>query len=285
MVWIIAAAMLGACLLVLLASLARARRSKPPEGDADITFYHAQLGEIGRQAEAGMIAPDEEKAAAAEAARRLLAASKAGDDRARSAPSPRPMRFAIVFMLLAAPAISLSIYARLGSPEQPGAPLAERTLPDPARVQIAAFIEQIEARLAGNPDDVRGLELVAPLYLRAGRSDDAARTIARVIAIAGSSPERQADLGEAMTAAHDGDVVPEARAAFERAVAEKPSLQKAQFYLGRAYAQSGDTPKARAIFTALLSTVPKSGPLHALINGEIAGLKDGTDARGKGIGP
>ena len=280
MVWGLAAALLGGCLFILLASLVQARKKKLPAANPDIVFYHAQLDEISRQAEAGMIAPDEEKAAAAEAARRLLAASRVDDDRLRVAASPRSARIAIVFMLLAAPAIAIPIYARLGSPEQPAMPLAERTLPDPARVQIAAFIEQIETRLAGNPDDARGLELLAPLYLRVGRSEDAARAIARLIKVAGSSPERQADLGEALTAAHDGAVVPEARAAFEQAVAEKPSLQKAQFYLGRAYAQSGDTPRARAIFTALLSSVPENGPLHALINGEIAGLKD--DAAGKG---
>ena len=280
MVWGLAAALLGGCLFILLASLARARRLKPPAANADIVFYHAQLDEISRQAEAGMIAPDEEKAATAEAARRLLAASRAQDGRQEAVRSPLTVRIAIVFMLLAAPAIAIPIYARLGSPEQPAMPLAERILPDPARVQIASFIEQIETRLAGNPDDARGLELLAPLYLRVGRNADAASIIARLITVAGSSPERQADLGEALTAAHEGIVVPEARAAFEKAVAEKPSMQKAQFYLGRAYAQAGDTPKARAILTALLSSVPESGPLHALINGEIAGLKDG--AAGKG---
>lgn len=272
MVWILAAAMLGACLFVLLWSLKRARSEKPPGSDADVAFYRAQLDEIARQAQSGMLAPAEQNAAAAEAARRLLAAAK---DRGSASPtraSPTALRVTIVLLLLAVPAVSLSLYARLGSPEQAAMPLAERTLPDRSKLQLAAFISEIEARLAAQPDDARGLALLAPLYLRDGRADDAVRTLAHLIEVAGSSAERQADLGEAIAAANQGRVTPEAKAAFERALAERPDLQKAQFYLGRAYAQSGDAPKARAIFTALLSKVPERGPLHALIDGEIAGL-------------
>ena len=290
MVWIYVALLLGLCTLALLGSFVRTRLASGPfpEENSDIAFYHAQIAEIAREGEAGLIMPGEEKVAVAEAGRRLLTAA-----RQRQAPDTTPvsaqkrLRLAVIVVLAAISTVSLPLYAYLGSPDIPSQPLAERRIPDPAQIQVAAFISQIERRLDRDPDDVRGLELIAPLYLRAGKPQRAAETIAHLIAVGGSTPERQADLGEALTAAGDGIVTSEAKAAFEAALALKPGMPKAQFYLARAYAQSGDKPKAHDILTALLSSVPSNGPLHALIDGELAGLQDRSlqDAPKKGSVP
>lgn len=277
MVWICAALILGVSLFALLRAMRRPVRHAPADGNADVSFYHSQIAEIRRQAEAGLLGAEEEQAATAEAGRRLMAAkSKQADGSAADAWEIRRRRIASIAILVLAPAIALPVYAALGSPDVPDLALASREkprAPDPAEQQIASLVSQIEQRLTQNPNDVRGLGLVAPLYLRLGRAADAVEALTRLIEIAGPTPDRQADLGEALVARSNGLVTPEAKAAFEAAVAAEPQLQKAQFYLGRAAAQSGDAARARSIFVALLAEVP-AGPIHALIENEIAGLSN-----------
>ena len=280
MVWICAALILGISLFAILRAMMLHGGASVAPVDADIAFYHSQIGEIRRQAEAGLLASDEEKAATAEAARRLMSVqSKLDGGSTVRAFETRRRRLAIIVLLLLVPAIALPVYGSLGSPNIPDLALAGREklrVPDPAERQIASLILQIEQRLMQDPNDARGLALIAPLYLRLGRASDAVAVTTRLIEVAGSNAERQADLGEALVARANGIVTPEAKAAFEVAIRTEPQLQKAQFYLGRAAAQSGDAEKAKAIFVALLAEVP-TGPIHALIENEIAGLAPQTD--------
>src|SRR5690606_11026030 len=97
----------------------------------------------------------------------------------------------------------------------------------------------IEMHLQSNPNDARGWELLAPIYLRMGRATDAVNARTKVLQLLGSNAEREADLGEALMAAADGFVDADARAAFDRALQQDPENAKAKFYLDRAEKQSG----------------------------------------------
>ena len=74
---------------------------------------------------------------------------------------------------------------------------------------------QIETHLAKNPDDGRGHEVVAPVYMRLNRHADAVRAYSAVIRLLGPSAERHASLGEALVFQGGGIVTAEAKAAFE----------------------------------------------------------------------
>ena len=56
----------------------------------------------------------------------------------------------------------------------------------------------------------------------------------------------RADYGEALVGAAGGIVTADARAAFDKALAEQPGLPSARFYLGLAAEQDGDLQKAIA---------------------------------------
>lgn len=286
-VWLLAAALTGAALLLMIRAIADARATPQPNSSTDVRFYREQIAEIRRQAEAGLLADAEFQSAETEAARRLLAARAAEEKaRPRSAPtSAQTLRTASLAMLVLVPAIAAGVYAWLGSPDLPAEPLAGRSIPDPALAEINALIEQMEGRLKQTPDDARGLTLMAPLYLRAGRPADAVTTLRHLIDVDGATPERQTDLGEALVAADQGRVPDEAKALFEAALGTKPDLSKAKFYLARAYAQDGDATKARAIYEGLLAAVPEKGPLHALITSEIERLKVGRASPSTGKTP
>ena len=84
---------------------------------------------------------------------------------------------------------------------------------------ITSLVSQVEAHLARNPNDGAGWEVLAPVYARLGRLDDAVAARKKALVLNGATAAREADLGEAETAAANGVVTAEAKAAFERAVA------------------------------------------------------------------
>jgi cytochrome c-type biogenesis protein CcmH len=87
--------------------------------------------------------------------------------------------------------------------------------------------------------------VLAPIYLRLGRADEAVNARAKVLQLLGPSAAREADLGEALTAAAGGVVNAEARAAFERALALDPENAKAKIFLDFAGKRQGRLGRAK----------------------------------------
>jgi cytochrome c-type biogenesis protein CcmH len=276
--WITAAALTGLTCLALLSALGRTVAAD--EGH-DKAFYAAQLREIERQLALKLIGEAEAEAARTEAARRLLAASR---EAAAEISDPATMRnFAALAMLVLIPAIALPVYLTRGAPDMPSFPLASREPEKPANPQnldIAAAILQIETHLTQNPDDGRGHEVVAPIYLRLGRHDDAVRSFAATLRLLGPTADRHANLGEALAFQGNGVVTAEARAAFDAALALDAKHVKARFFLALAAQQDGDKPKAVGLLTVLHDDLPDS-PLKAEIGkqlGELGAMPQGGEA-------
>ena len=99
-----------------------------------------------------------------------------------------------------------ALYLALGSPQLPGQPLAERAGAVRQDRSIQNLVSQVEAHLERNPNDARGYEVVAPVYLRLGRFEDAVRARRNALGYGGETAQRQADLGEALAAAANGIV-------------------------------------------------------------------------------
>jgi cytochrome c-type biogenesis protein CcmH len=281
MFWIAAAGLGGLTCLALLAALARRGASDTPEGGHDRRFYEAQIAEIDRQKALGLMGEGEAEAARTEAARRLLAAA-AGEGAAGSATSGR--RIAAVAVLVGTPLIALPVYLAKGQPDMPGFALADRAKPsaDPAgQVDLAAALQRIESHLARNPDDGRGHEVIAPVYLRMGRHADAARSYAAAIRLLGPSAERHASHGEALVFAGGGIVTAEAKAAFAQTLALDAKHVKSRFFTALAAEQDGDRTRAVALLTGLREDLPE-GQLRDEIGRQLAAL-GGAPAGGEAI--
>lgn len=286
-IWFILAGMTAAAVLGLLWPMSR--RAGAPAGEGagvatETAFYEDQIAEIARDRERGLIAPEEAEAARTEAARRLLRASReterdgqgsgAQDGEARPAePRLRRRRAASAFALSTIPLVALVAYGLYGSPEIPAQTEADRQAARGGTDALMKAVGQIEARLARDPDDARGWAVLAPVYMRSGRFEDAARAYARVAKLNGETPEALSDWGEALTAAGDGAVPPEAKALFERALAREPNAPKARFYLARAAEQAGDTADAIRHLTALDAASPADAPWRGIVRESLARLK------------
>ena len=104
----------------------------------------------------------------------------------------------------------------------PGQPAFARVSTPQNGQSIESLVGQVEAHLASNPNDGAGWEVIAPVYLRLGRFDDAVMARRKSLALNGESRARDADLGEALVAAANGVVTDEAKQAFTSAVAHDP---------------------------------------------------------------
>jgi cytochrome c-type biogenesis protein CcmH len=178
-------------------------------------------------------------------------------------------RAAALAALIFVPFAAGTIYLMHGSPQLPGEPLASR-IDAKADQSILAMIAQVERHLETSPKDARGWEVLAPIYLRLGRFDDAVKARRHAIEYGGDTAQREAELGEALVAAANGVVTTDAKQAFDQAAAKSPDDPKARFYLGLAAQQDGDTDKAADIWQKLLKDAPPGAPWATAVQQALA---------------
>ncbi len=269
MFWLPVLVLILVAILLALWPLLRGRGPVDPMDQA-VAFYQARKAELERQHGAGQIGAADFEAAMAEQGRHLLALGR-GRGAVTGDGAARRRKIAALAMLVVVPALALGIYFRIGQPGAPDLPLASRDV-TPQNMDVASALQRIEQHLARNPDDGRGYEVIAPVYLRAGRFADAAFAYRKVVALLGPSATRLADLGEALVAEKDGIITAEAREAFEKAVTLEPAYAKARFYLAVLLEQDGNRAGAIERLTALAGELG-TGPGRLRVEAEIARMR------------
>jgi cytochrome c-type biogenesis protein CcmH len=161
----------------------------------------------------------------------------------------------------------------LGFPGLPDQPLAARSN-GPENRSIAALVAQVEDRLERNPEDGRGWEVIAPVYMRLGRFDDAVRARRSALRLLGATAAREGDLGEALVAAANGVVTAEAKGAFDHALALDARDPRAKFFTGVAAQQDGKNAEAAAIWRDLLAQAPADAPWAHVVRQSLARLEN-----------
>jgi cytochrome c-type biogenesis protein CcmH len=277
MLWLIFAVFTAIAVISVLWPLAKTPRGGV-RGELDIAVYKAQLAEIERDEAQALVAPEDAQAAKAQAARRLMAVVDAAIEPPPSTSRTR-VRLASIAVLIFVPALALGLYTTIGHPELPDVPLAARLENPPARTDFAAAIAKIEAHLAQHPDDGRGYEVLAPVYLRMGRTDDAVHAARAALRLLGETPERLILYGEALVSAAHGVVTLEAKQSFEAAVEKSPSAEKPRFFLGLAAEQAGDKAHAAELWGKLVAEAPQDAPWVPVLRERIAALDSVAEPR------
>lgn len=241
----------GALLLAL-----RLRADKQAPADATEQHFRSQLNEIENDLQSARISDAEAEAAKAELARELVRFRKQQPDE-RMAPVTATS-WTLAASALAAPLLAVALYVWLGQPQLPSQPLAGRE--PPAEISFDEAVEQIEARLAETPDDVRGWRVLAPAYMRAGRFADAESAYRRVIELAGREPAALTDLAESMLMQADGVAGPEILALLNEAVELEPANVRARFYLAGEATRAGQWDDAVAQWQDLIALAEGGEP-------------------------
>jgi cytochrome c-type biogenesis protein CcmH len=259
MLWLMFALMTAATIFAVLWPLGQRKPSHP---GSDVAVYRDQLDEIQRDHSAGLIGTAEAEAARVEVSRRLIAAADAAETEkpALETSSLFRRRVTAIAGLVLLPAGAVALYLTLGSPDLPGVPLADRVqTPSEAR-KIETMVAQVEDHVSRNPNDGHAWEVLAPVYMRIGRYDDAVRAFRNSLSLNGSNAAREADLGEAMVFAANGVVTADAKTQFDRALKLDGKDVMARFYLGMASDQDGRRPEAEKIWRDLLAEAPPGAP-------------------------
>jgi len=274
LLWIAFAAMTGLALMAVFVPLARARSAVASGTEGDIAVYRDQLQAIDEEVARGIIGENEAEAARTEISRRLLAAGERRDDDIPSRPASAT-RYSGLAVALAVGVITVGLagYLAIGSPELPGEPLAQRQAQPPGAQDPQMLIAKVEAHLQSNPQDGRGWDLLAPVYMELDRFADAARAYANALRLLGEDAERLAGLGQALTHAESGMVTATARQAFERALVLDPRHAGARFYLALAFEQEGALNKAAEAWGTLLAIAPVDAPWRPVVEQHLAAVK------------
>ncbi|MGQ7792902.1 c-type cytochrome biogenesis protein CcmI [Faunimonas sp. B44] len=269
LLWVLLAVLTGAAVLAVLLPLGRTPREPAADHGHDSLVYRDQLEELERERDAGLIGAEEAAAARTEIARRLIEAESAPSKAAKTADPAWRRRAVALIGLIGVPLLAGGLYLSNGAPDLPGQPLAAR-MQAPQGGEIETLVARVEDHLGRNPEDGQGWQVLAPIYVRLGRPEDAAQAYRNVIRLLGSSADRQAGLGEAIYLAEGGIVTAEARQAFEAAKAADARAPKPRFFLALAYEQAGEGEKAAAELKALLADSPPDAPWRPAIEQAIA---------------
>lgn len=257
--WIVFAILAAAVTGAVLRPLWSADPSASMTGDADLEIYRDQLAEIEADRQRGLIDDKEAESARAEVGRRILKRTESnnGADTSSAAGQDYPLLGKV--LLIAIPLLSLGFYVVLGAPGLPGQPLASRGSPVSPDAPINELVAKVEERLKSHPEDARGWEVIAPVYLRMGRAADAASAYEHVMRLTGESADLLVGFAQASLVAGNGIVSEAVRSASERALKLDANRIEPHLWLGLAKEQDGDLKGAVAGYRALLERPKAEG--------------------------
>jgi cytochrome c-type biogenesis protein CcmH len=266
--WLLLGAMTALAAALVAWPLLRPPAAPSGRRDYELRVYRAQLEELARERERGLLGEREAQAAKLEVERRMLAADAASSPQAADRGTAR--RWAVVALI--ALLLAAGLYWPFGRPDLPSAPFAgraddRRLAQEAARGReqgqapsVESMIARLEQRVAERPDDLEAWQRLGQAFELAGRYDDAVRARGKALALDDGSAADHAALGEALVMANGGTVTPAAAQAFERALALDAGDPRARFYRGLALLQEGDRQGALDAWVALIESSPGDAP-------------------------
>lgn len=258
--------------------LRRAARAAAGGGDADSTLplYQRQLSEIEDLADRGLIATDERRSAHAEAARRLLSAADSAGPAWTISATSRPI---LVGLAVVGPVAALGLYLGFGSPGYGDQPYAQRLdqwrAAPPTQLdapRMAAVLRSVTAERPADPEPYRFLAIAE---MASGDAPAAARALREALRLAPDRADLWESLGEALMVAAEGEVTPQAAAAFQRALEQDPKAATARFHLARGQIEAGEVEAGLAQWRALLADLPAADPRRPVLQAAITDVASG----------
>lgn len=158
--------------------------------------------------------------------------------------------------------LAFGLYALGGSPSLESFPYSPKGKEE---ISLSEAIGAAEKRLAENPMNGRGWEVIAPIYFRLGRMDDACQAYEKAILLLGETASLLADYGEACSFSEAKGISPETLELFEQALRLDPKSLKANFYLAQAAQIDGNQEKVLSHLKAIADSSPPDAPWMELM--------------------
>jgi cytochrome c-type biogenesis protein CcmH len=180
---------------------------------------------------------------------------------AKGAPAAPRSTAVLVALMIALPVAAAALYSRISNFPWDN-PIAAAAVP-PGHGQGAAGGDmnevkaQLEARLAANPGDLEGWQMLGRTYLVTGEAAKAVTAYQKAIDLTGGKdPALKLDLAEALILTDDPAVQEQAKQIVDAAIAADDGNGKALWYSGVMAIRSGDKETAKARWSKLLELNP-----------------------------
>ena len=284
LLWVIFAGLAVGSLIAVLYPFLRSVGAADDASAYDTAVFKDQLEEIAAEEERGVISRAEAEAARTEVSRRLLATAQTDKKkkkeikRLQGGPAATA---ALICAFLFVPVTSTVLYLVYGSPGLPDQPLAARLKTPDGSQSINALVARVEERLRNQPEDGRGWEVLAPVYMRQRRFADAANAYGKAARLLGATPPRLVDYGNALVLANNGVVTEPAREVLQKALAADNSLIRAHFWLAVAKEQDGDYADAAKAWRVLLQKGDEQSPWRGAVKQRLAAVEQKAGLGGK----
>lgn len=282
MLWVLFAVLAAAVVWAVTRPLLAPNPTTLPTDDGELAVYRDQLAEIEAERAQGLLGGAEAEGARVELARRLIRRSEETQRLEAATHASSRMRQAALYAAAALPVIGIALYLAVGSPQLPGRPYASRLNAPVEQATAADLVARVEAHLRANPEDGRGWDVLAPVYMRMGNFTQAAAAFQRATRLLGESPKRLAGFARASIMLQNGLVGEPARQAYEKLRALEPAQLEPQVWLAIAREQDGDVTGAEAEYRRLLpgAEEPWKGLLEARLKSVTERLGEPTPGSG-----
>ncbi len=178
--WITAAGLIVLAILFIVPPLLRFKPKEEASLDeVNLAIIKQQLVELKADLESGELDQDQYDAARHDLEKELLADTGSGED-ITSGGEPKSGRWVMVALPVAVPALALSLYFHLGSPdiiprigEPSSAQTAGQSDPGQTMASMEELVEKLAQRMENEPNNAQGWKMLGRSYLAMNRMDDA----------------------------------------------------------------------------------------------------------------
>ncbi|MEM9433006.1 MAG: c-type cytochrome biogenesis protein CcmI [Pseudomonadota bacterium] len=257
--WLLSAALAAITALVILWPVSRTLPKEASREISALEVFKDQLAEVDRDADRGLISPQDAQAARTEIKRRMIAAGIASE-------KPDGTRMGSVLPLVLAatlvPVAGALVYLSTGSPGVPSLPFAERQQETEANREVVLLAERLRTRLEQDPDggEAQGWELLGVTYQRMGRMADAVYAFEQLVIRDDATSGDFSRYAEALISVEGGVITPAAQKAIEQAQALDPLNPGAIYYAALALDQAGQALEARKLLLDRIANAAQPAP-------------------------
>ncbi len=278
--WIVFAVLAAAVVWAVTRPLLAPEPADAGANDSELAVYRDQLSEIEAERAQGLLGGPEAEGARVELARRLIQRSEEKQRAGAGHFTAARARQAVVYAAAALPVLGIALYLAVGSPQLPARPYAARLDLPVDQATAADLVARVEAHLRANPEDGRGWDVLAPVYLRMGDYTQAADAFQKAARLLGESPKRLAGFARALIMVQNGVVNEPARKAYERLLALEPQSIEPKVWLAIAREQDGDLKGAEGEYRTLLTGAEE--PWKGLLVARLQAVSERTGGAGAG---
>ena len=253
----------------------RAPKVTADRKELNLSIFRDQLVGLEREKAEGILSESDFEQAKREVQRRLLEEIEPESTvPPSSAVNHHASRKIAIALLLLLPLLATVGYGLLGNPKALD-PTQTSAPPKMTQEQINGMVAKLAARMAANPDDLKGWLMLARSYKTMGRYDEAVSAYSKAEKLVNEEPDLLASYAETIAMANGKGLKGRPFQLIERALKLDPKHPHALFLAGAAAMEAGDNKKGIAYWESLLPQVEPGSEIDQMLRSGIDKMKSG----------